>query len=93
MRGIVMSMLLVTHDLKNQDQDYSAFYTEIKNYFHIKLSSSFYAICVKQSASYVYKKLRSSMERGDGLYVISLTRPWSKCGPIRKRIERKNFVR
>ncbi len=87
-----MSVLLITYDLKKPGQNYSAFHNVIKNYFHIKLSEASYAIYTDQPTSYVYRKLISSIDKKDCLYIIPLNKPWSGYGPGRNRDWLVNFL-
>lgn len=80
-----MSVLLVTYDIEKQEQNSSAFYNVIKNYFHIKLSKTSYAIYTDQPASYVYRKLRPSMDKKAHLYIIPINKPWAGYGPLENR--------
>ena len=80
-----MSVLLVTYNLKKPGQDYLAFHNIIRNYFHIKLSETSYAIYTEQPTSYVYRKLIPSIDKNDRLYIIPLAKPWSGYGPGRNR--------
>ena len=87
-----MAALLVAYDFKSQNQDYLAFYSEIEHYFHIKLSPSSYVIYTNQPASYVYKKLKSSIEAKDCLYIIPLNKPWAGFGPRENRDWLMNYL-
>jgi hypothetical protein len=80
-----MAVLLITYDVKKQSGNSSSFHKQIKHYFHIKLSESSYAIQTTEPTSYVYGKLKDSIEKNDRLYIITLDKPWSGFGPIENR--------
>lgn len=80
-----MAVLLITYDLENPRQNYSAFHNEIKHHFHIRLSESSYAICTNEPASYIYKKLKPSLGKDDYLYIITLSKPWAGYCPKKNK--------
>lgn len=80
-----MSVLLVTYNFEKPEQNYIAFYNAIDNYFNIRLSKTSYAIYTDQPASYVYKKLISSMDKKDRLYILPINKPWAGYGSEKNR--------
>jgi len=87
-----MSVLLVTFDIKKPEHNSVPISSVIHNYFHIKLSPSTYAIYTNQPSSYVYKKLKTSLEPNDYLYIIPLSKPWSGYGPLGNRDWLENYL-
>ena len=76
-----MAVLLVTYDLNKPGQDYDDFIATFKNYPWARLSESSYAIDTTKSPSTIYSELKPYIDKGDQVYIITLSKPLSYWGP------------
>lgn len=75
-----MSLLLVTYDPVNAQDDYSDLRDQINHYSNVKLSSTSYAIITDKTPGDVCGELRKFIDVKDKLFVINLKRPYDGCG-------------
>ena len=67
-------ILLVTYDLNSQGQDYENILDSIKEFEHIQLSESSYAIFTNKAISIVFRKhFEPYLDINDELHIIKLT--------------------
>ena len=76
-----MAVLLVTYDLNKPGQNYSDFIDTFKQYPWAKLSESSYAIDTTKSPNSIYSELKPYIDKGDQVYIITLSKPLSYWGP------------
>ena len=70
-----MAVLLITYDLPKKGQNYEGILGTIRKYPNTQLSESSYAIDTTETHLDIFKKLQSSMDSNDRLYVVNLTKP------------------
>lgn len=76
-----MSVLLITYDLCKPGQNYAALWAYIKQFSHMPLSESSYAIQTSLTPADVGAQIRQLIDESDQAYVINLTMPYWGFGP------------
>lgn len=75
-----MNTLLITFTRKHPELDYSGLTETIKEYSHVRLSSTSYLIHSKESTKSIYRELRSFIHSDDTLFVFVLKKQWHGRG-------------
>ena len=88
-------ILLVTYDLHSPGQNYNDILDSIREFDHIQLSESSYAIFTNKAISVIFRKyFEPHLDYNDEFHIIKLTRPYKSYGnPEVEEWLRKHFPR
>ena len=78
-----MAVLLITYDLNKENSykgNYTNFYKIRDSYPHVKLSESSYAIRTFETPDAIFTKLKTSIDKDDALFIVSLSKPYAGYG-------------
>jgi hypothetical protein len=75
-----MALLLITIDRSKPENDYSKFLGRIDKYSNVRLSESSFAIITDKPPRTVCGELKKFVKKNDGLFVITMKRPYHCFG-------------